>query len=469
MSSREERQAQREQAQAEAHENAQRALGVIPLKPQGGSAPPANVRAFASKNFKDPEGQLLANDQRWIDIGSLDPNPFQPEGRLNPAEIAGMVESFERDGQMQPVEVRPHPNPLLAGRFELVFGHRRHAAVKAGANAGIKQPHPQQYIGKLLCVVRAGTTDLEMLRRALGENNDRLAMSPLQAASMYVAMRELTTRELREAGEIAIGKEASWRQVAQFNGYGASKYADFARLAALLDLPPALRKYFEPEPGEADPEAPARPVLNSRHGRALLQFRNEPKQQNALLRAILSENLAGAQAEKRAEEMRKAQPSHLDIEVEQETKRQMREEKSESAGQAREDNRRALDGGRSHLVAVPLAEPEAEDQQARQVLAPDPTPQEAPLEVPISELQRGSGFDQGSSPATASSPARAKHPAVDALGAALQSVQQAGASVENAAPDAENTAAMWRQIQRLMAMLYGLMEKIDDEPDETSS
>lgn len=64
-----------------------------------------------------------------LDPALIDPSPFMDRFEDDrPEKFAAFVKSFEEQGQKVPIQVRPHP--AQAGRYQVVYGHRRLAAVR---------------------------------------------------------------------------------------------------------------------------------------------------------------------------------------------------------------------------------------------------------------------------------------------------------------------------------------------------
>lgn len=225
----------------------------------------------------------------WLDISQIEPNPYQPRGFLDDEELEELVASIDRLGQLQPVLVRPHPT--RAGRFQMAAGHRRMAAVKAGANAGIKQPEPQQYIGKLLCVV-AQMNDEFMADAAWDENEVRASINIFDRAGFYQKRKEL-------------GTGMTWEQVAQ--RYGISKNS-VLRIVRVLQLPPEIQKALPRMNLAETGDRVQRP--NEKHCRALLllqpagvPLKRINANQRTLMEAIKTQRLSGDRAIALAEQM----------------------------------------------------------------------------------------------------------------------------------------------------------------------
>lgn len=291
----------------------------------------------------------------WLDVDLIDDSLAQARTTYPEDAQAQMVRDMNRDGQLQPAGVRPHPDK--PGRWQLIWGHRRKYAVKSGAlfpepggakprqvyaNAGVNQPEPARYIGKLWCVVRQGNEgdarserDLDARRQTWKENASRLDISPLDAARFFVD----TKKALSEAR----GRPASLRDVARF--LDEDDHTAIARYTALLNLPEATQKAIES--GE----------IGERHGRALLMLKTQPAAQRSLLRDIQKNALSGAAAERAAKErlalLQEKAPTFADRRAQAEQVQQAREGADE--GETTEENRVAQE----RRAAIGLASADA--------------------------------------------------------------------------------------------------------------
>ncbi len=107
---------------------------------------------------------------QYLSIGLLDPDPDQPRremeapDELNEARtLAGLSESIQRFGMLQPIRVRAGEG----GRYVIVTGERRYQAAKM---AGLEQ------------VPVIVTSQQDILMEQLTENVQRKAMTPLELA-----------------------------------------------------------------------------------------------------------------------------------------------------------------------------------------------------------------------------------------------------------------------------------------------
>lgn len=135
-----------------------------------------------------------------IPIGKLRPSTLNP--RFEVGDVTGLASSIAEHGILVPLVVTPRGKGYL-----LVAGHRRLAAAKS---VGMKA---------LPCVVRE-TTEVERLELMLVENQQRVALSPVEEGVAYA-------RILKQYG-------INQRQLAQH--IGVSEWTVSTRLA-ILRLP----------------------------------------------------------------------------------------------------------------------------------------------------------------------------------------------------------------------------------------
>ncbi|HEX6688236.1 MAG TPA: ParB/RepB/Spo0J family partition protein [Solirubrobacterales bacterium] len=161
---------------------------------------------------------------RELPVGLIKPNPKQPRTNFDPEALAGLADSIESSGVVQPLLVRP----LHDGSYELIAGERRwRAAQKAG-------------LEKVPAIVR-DSEHAERLQVALIENMVREDLNPVEEARACAALVE----------DLGLSKEDLSRRV------GRSRPA-VSNLIRLLDLPDETLELLES--GE----------LSEGHGRALL-------------------------------------------------------------------------------------------------------------------------------------------------------------------------------------------------------
>jgi len=270
----------------------------------------ANFRGFAP--VAEP-----GDDLRWIEVDLLEDNPWQPRTSYAPEDQLGLVEVMNLDGQLQPAGARPHPQK--DGRYQLIWGHRRKYAVKDGApltdsltgttstvhaNAGARQPEPHKFIGKLLVIVKGRkVSDLEMMRQAHSENSSRVEIGAMDLARFYRGMKEALTKAWREDGTIGAEREVSIRALCEY--LGERNHSHVHRLLQLLEpdaLAPKILEALETE------------RIGERHGRALLDLRNDRRRQLSVFDQIIAHNMTGAETERAVAEWLRKDPSLTQLE-----------------------------------------------------------------------------------------------------------------------------------------------------------
>lgn len=246
-------------------------------------------------------GAATLDQQVFIDVDLIDDNPYQPRLSMDETELGDLVEQINTSGQLQAGAVRPHPH--RAGRYQMIFGHRRKYSVKNGylrpqkngpptrvyANAGTGRARAEQYIGQLLVVVREAD-ELEMRRQAFAENNSRVDLKPLETAKFYADTLEELTRVGRLDGTIKRDRKGQWKSATtrDLAAFLRKPLSTVSRIMQLLELPEAMQKVIES--GE----------MNERHGRALRELAPWPDQQRALFSDLKKSGVKGTAAEREA-------------------------------------------------------------------------------------------------------------------------------------------------------------------------
>lgn len=179
-----------------------------------------------------------------IPLGAITPSPFQPRKSMDELALSQLADSIRRSGVMQPIIVRPAPQPgstressrggegggFSPARFELIAGERRwRAATKAG-------------LASVPAIVRE-LDDETAAEWSLVENVQREDLNPMDRA---YALRSLMQR-------FSLTQD----QLAERVGLERSSVANLIRLTEL-------------EPDIAD--LIARGTLGAGHGKALLAF-----------------------------------------------------------------------------------------------------------------------------------------------------------------------------------------------------
>lgn len=162
------------------------------------------------------EGPLSANEgvmsrdeegQRWLDIGVIEANPFQPRKAFDEEQIADLADSIREHGVLQPLVVR-----RIDGRFQLVAGERRLRAAQA---AGWQRVPVQ---------VRA-CDDRETAELAIVENLQRTDLNAIEKATSFDRyLREYDCTQEELAKRIHVNR------------------VTIGNLVRLLELPPEVKQ-----------------------------------------------------------------------------------------------------------------------------------------------------------------------------------------------------------------------------------
>jgi len=132
------------------------------------SRPPPRLGRGLASLFQDTAS--ASNTTSQLAVTTMQPGPFQPRAEIDPASLAGLIESIQSQGILQPLLVRPHPGqPAL---FQIIAGERRWRAAQA---AGLHTV--PVYIRTL--------TDSEALAAALVENLQRHDLNAIEEAEGY--------------------------------------------------------------------------------------------------------------------------------------------------------------------------------------------------------------------------------------------------------------------------------------------
>jgi len=180
-------------------------------------------------------------DIKMIPVSRIRPNPFQPRIEFAAEELENLSRSIWENGLLQPLLVRPSPEP--EDGWELVAGERRLRAV-----THLEWP-------EVACWVRE-VEDQTLLVLALVENLQRESLGPLEEAEGYRVLSEsfgLTQGEIADA----VGKDRS----------------TVANTLRLLQLPPSIRRLL------------ASGALTAGHVRPFLTMENQARASDLAKRA----------------------------------------------------------------------------------------------------------------------------------------------------------------------------------------
>lgn len=111
-----------------------------------------------------------------IPTASCRPSLTNPNGRMSGRDFDELVASVRAQGVLQPILVRPRPGSCDDRTdYEIVFGHRRHAAARAAE------------LDQIPAIVRE-LSDLEALELQVVENLQRADVHPLDEAAAYAQL-----------------------------------------------------------------------------------------------------------------------------------------------------------------------------------------------------------------------------------------------------------------------------------------
>jgi ParB family chromosome partitioning protein len=223
-------------------------------------------------------GGPKATETGSIEVGLLEPSPFQPRGAIQQDDLQELAASITAQGLLQPILVRPHPE--RSGRFQIIAGERRWRAAQLAGLTSVP------------CFTR-DLADADASAAALVENLQRQDLNPIEEAEGFRRLIDdykLTQEELGSA----IGKSRS----------------HVANLLRLLTLPSSVTAYVRTgalSAGHAraalacaDPVAAAEQMiekgLNVRQAEALANAQSAPSNRKPKSTAGLEQGSADLRA-----------------------------------------------------------------------------------------------------------------------------------------------------------------------------
>src|ERR1700674_1053385 len=123
-----------------------------------------------------------------VPITLINPSPFNPRKTFNEKKLEELAASIRRDGVVQPVILRSHPQ--TAGRFEMVAGERRWLSSKRAERDVIPS------------IVRE-LTDQQVWEIQIIENDQRVNLHPLEQARGFEFLMQ-SAPEIYTVEEIAL-------------------------------------------------------------------------------------------------------------------------------------------------------------------------------------------------------------------------------------------------------------------------
>lgn len=207
-------------------------------------------RGLSSLIPMDSEEKGSDNEVMFVDIPSIQTNPFQPRLDFDDVEIKGLAESIDKQGLLQPIVLRKHENG-----YQIISGERRFRALKLLGR------------DKAPCIVKAKVSDREMLEMALVENIQRENLNEIEEALSYQRLLfecNLSHQELSER----VGKSRT----------------TITNTLRLLKLPENIQNLLRDK------------KMTMGHARALISIDDQEKQAT-LARRIVEENLTVREVE----------------------------------------------------------------------------------------------------------------------------------------------------------------------------
>jgi ParB family chromosome partitioning protein len=211
-------------------------------------------RGFDSLIPKSVDATALFDDQdrvQKIAIADIVPNAAQPRTTFDDDALAGLAESIEQHGILQPLVVTPHGS----GKYQIVAGERRWRAAQL-AN-----------LAKVPALVRT-TKELERLELAIVENVQRVDLSPLEQAVSIERLHQQFSM--------------TYDTIAKRLGKASSTVNNVVRL---LQLPEAAREALHAK------------HITEGHARAILALKDSADHQAQLLANIVRQGWSVRQAE----------------------------------------------------------------------------------------------------------------------------------------------------------------------------
>jgi len=143
-----------------------------------------------------------------IDLDLLDDNPYQPRAERDEVKAAELCESIAREGQLQPILVRP-----MGARWQIIFGHGRVSALKRLHREATTEEERSRF-STVRAEERTDVSDDQMVVLSLVENVQREDLSPVDCAAALDRLRSLRPdlKTLRQIAEVVhMDRLRAWR------------------------------------------------------------------------------------------------------------------------------------------------------------------------------------------------------------------------------------------------------------------
>ncbi len=192
-----------------------------------------------------------------LPIELIEPNIFLTR-YSEPVEIEDLAQSIQSQGQLEAIGVRPHP--VKSGHYQIIYGHRRLAAIKTLGHKTIRAE------------VKT-TNDIGMLQMALVENLQRQDISDFEKGMLFRNLSEHFDLTYDEIGKM-VGKS---KQLVS-NHIAMTRVCSISSIESDQDLIPCLQKITEA------------------HARVLARVRDE-KERIRLLKLTIKEHLCAREVQ----------------------------------------------------------------------------------------------------------------------------------------------------------------------------
>ncbi len=194
-----------------------------------------------------------------IPVDQIDPNPYQPRMEFDPDALNELAESIRQNGVIQPITVHRIDNH----RYELISGERR---LRASIIAGL------DVIPAYIIDVK---TKEELIELSLIENIQRETLNPIEIALGFKRLMDECNLTLDD--------------ISRKTGKDKSTISNFIRL---LKLPEEIQKSL------------VRDEITPGHARTLINI-EDPDEQIAVWKKIISEKLSVREAERVTKQIKK--------------------------------------------------------------------------------------------------------------------------------------------------------------------
>lgn len=122
-------------------------------------------------------------ETRDIPLASIRANPDQPRKQFDEESLRGLGQSIHINGLLQPLVVRPDPDPDSGFDYMLIAGERRWRSMNLW-NA----ENPDKVIPEAPCRILAGLDDVRAFELSTLENVGRMDMTIIEEANAYQQM-----------------------------------------------------------------------------------------------------------------------------------------------------------------------------------------------------------------------------------------------------------------------------------------